>query len=226
MIEKIREQALGEIPEIGLRWYANGSLRDVIEDWVAVPGSDWEEILPAAREYRALAEMIAADPEWTQLAAEQGVATAVRMMARMAAAAEGLRRELAEAHRTLLAAGERAAVQQVELDTLRGQAESQSHALAAQAVQHVPMLPWALIRMLPKTDGIGSAGDDSATVTSYAADGTLSTSRARQVRVEHSADGHPKIFVDDVQVRDADLHDADGKHLVRACRSDPSIEVG
>lgn len=224
MIEKIREQALGEIPEIGLRWYANQSLRDVTEDWVAVPGSDWEEILAAAREHRALAEMIAADPDLAQMTAD--VPTVVRSLKRLAAAAEGLRRELAEAHRTLLAAEERAAVQQVELDTLRGQAESQSHALAAQAIQHVPMLPWALIRMLPKTDGIGSAGDDSATVTSYAADGTLSTWRARQVRVEHSADGHPKIFVDDVQVRDADLHDADGKHLVRACRSDPSIEVG
>jgi hypothetical protein len=226
MIAKIREQALGEVPEIGLRWYANDSLRDVTEDWVAVPGSDWEEILAAAREWAALCEWIASDPDRAQVTGEADAATVGRVLTRYAAAAEGLRRELGEAHKTLLAAGERIAVQQVELETLRGQAESQSHALAAQAIQHVPMLPWALIRMLPRTDGIGSAGDDSATVTSYAADGTLSTWRAKQVRVEHSADGHPKIFVDDVQVRDADLHDADGKHLVRACRSDPSIEVG
>lgn len=226
MIGKIRDQALGEIPEIGLRWYANDSLRDVTEDWIAVPGTDWGEILVAARDWQALCELIAADPEWSQLSAEEGPAVVFRAMARLAAAAEGLRGQLADAHKALLAAGERMAAQALELDSLRGQAESQSQVIAAQAVQHVPMLPWALVRMLPKTAGIGSAGDDSATVTSYAADGSLSTSRVKEVRVEHSADGHPKIFVDNVQVRDADLHDAQGRHLVRACRTDPSIEVG
>lgn len=226
MIAKIREQALGEIPQIGLRWYANDSLRDVTEDWAAVPGSDWQEILAAAREWQALCEWIAADPDRAKMAGETDAATVARVLTRYAAAAEGLRRELAEAHKTLLAAGERIAAQTLELETLRGQADSQSQVIATQAIQHVPMLPWALVRMLPKTAGIGSAGDDSATVTSYGAHGGLSTSRAKEVRVEHSADGHPKIFVDNVQVRDADLYDADGKHLVRACRTDPSIEVG
>lgn len=220
MIAKLREQSLGETPVLPLLWYGTDDLTEVTEDWAAVPLDFLAELLASARSWVILEQEVAgADPDWAQLAAEEGTRVAVRDMARQARAAEALRRELSDAHKALLAAEE-------ELDTLRGQAESQSQVIATQAVQHVPMLPWALIRMLPKAPGIGSAGDDSATVTAYAADGTLSTYRAKEVRVEHSADGHPKIFVDNVQVRDADLHDAEGKHLVRACRSDPSIEVG
>ncbi|MCW2929898.1 MAG: hypothetical protein JWM19_860 [Actinomycetia bacterium] len=54
MIAKIREQAQGERPELGLRWYANENLDKVLEDWIAVPGDDWGEVLPAARKLAAL----------------------------------------------------------------------------------------------------------------------------------------------------------------------------
>lgn len=226
MIAKIREQAQGEIPALGLRWYGNANLDQVDEDWAAVPAEVMEGLIAEARNWSSLVEWLRSSPEWPKVQDGTPAAVVVKGLVARSEALAGLRKSLADAHEALLAAGEKIAAQSLELETLRGQAESQAQVIAAQAVQHVPMLPWALIRMLPKTAGIGSAGDDSATVTAYAADGTLSTSRAKEVRVEHSADGHPKIFVDNVQVRDADLHDADGKHLVRACRSDPSIEVG
>lgn len=52
MIAKIREQAGGERPEIGLRWYATEDLRRVDEDWIAIPAADYAELLRAARETR------------------------------------------------------------------------------------------------------------------------------------------------------------------------------
>lgn len=49
MIAKIREQAGGERPQLGLRFYATWRLDEVTEDWVAVPAADWAELLEAAR---------------------------------------------------------------------------------------------------------------------------------------------------------------------------------
>ena len=54
MIAKIREQAQGERPQIGLRWYADDALSKVLADWVAVQGADWEEVLDAARKWAEL----------------------------------------------------------------------------------------------------------------------------------------------------------------------------
>lgn len=44
MIAKIREQAQGERPQIGLRWYGNDALDQVTEDWIAIPAADFEEL--------------------------------------------------------------------------------------------------------------------------------------------------------------------------------------
>jgi hypothetical protein len=54
MIAKIREQALSERPEIGLRWYANDNLDQVAEDWIAVPAADFRELLELARKLAGL----------------------------------------------------------------------------------------------------------------------------------------------------------------------------
>lgn len=48
MVEKAREQALDLVPAIGLRWYADETLRHV-EDWIAIPASDFAELLAHAR---------------------------------------------------------------------------------------------------------------------------------------------------------------------------------
>jgi hypothetical protein len=53
MIAKIREQAGGERPEIGLRWYKTGDLTQVAEDWIAVRDVDFEEMKIAATAYEA-----------------------------------------------------------------------------------------------------------------------------------------------------------------------------
>lgn len=44
MIAKIREQAQGERPQIGLRWYGNDALDQVTEDWIAITAADFEEL--------------------------------------------------------------------------------------------------------------------------------------------------------------------------------------
>lgn len=49
MIEKIRDQAGGERPAIGLRWYGNQALTLVDEDWVLITAADMEELLAEAR---------------------------------------------------------------------------------------------------------------------------------------------------------------------------------
>lgn len=75
MIAKIREQAAGERPQLGLRWYDTEDLQRVGEDWIAIPAADYAELLDAAR----------------LTAAEVGAAmTEVR--ARAAEAAQDLRR--------------------------------------------------------------------------------------------------------------------------------------
>ena len=54
MIAKIREQAQGERPQIGLRWYGNDLLDKIAEDWVAVQAEDWRELLEAGRQWAEL----------------------------------------------------------------------------------------------------------------------------------------------------------------------------
>lgn len=49
MIAKIREQAGGERPALGLRWYGTEDLQRVTEDWVAVQAADFAEMLAGAR---------------------------------------------------------------------------------------------------------------------------------------------------------------------------------
>lgn len=49
MIAKIREQAGGERPQIGLRFYATQRLDEVSEDWIAIPAADFAELLAAVR---------------------------------------------------------------------------------------------------------------------------------------------------------------------------------
>jgi hypothetical protein len=62
MIEKIREQAAGERPMFGLRWYASERLDEVAEDWVAIPADEWREVLESGREgVRVWAERINAE---------------------------------------------------------------------------------------------------------------------------------------------------------------------
>jgi hypothetical protein len=49
MLAKIREQAGGERPAIGLRFYDTDDLQRVGEDWVAITAADFAELLAAGR---------------------------------------------------------------------------------------------------------------------------------------------------------------------------------
>jgi hypothetical protein len=49
MIAKIREQAAGERPMFGLRWYGSDDLRQVDEDLIVVTAADFAELLMEAR---------------------------------------------------------------------------------------------------------------------------------------------------------------------------------
>ena len=90
----------------------------------------------------------------------------------------------------------------------------------------MPQLPWCVIRLLPKPEGIGRADGDAATVVEYAVDGSMKTYRVKSVRIQRTMDNHPMIFVEDVRYRDADVYDRDGALMARAWRSHPGMEVG
>lgn len=89
MIAKIRDQANPERPEIGLRWYANEMLTGVLEDWIAVPSSDFQEMKIAATAYElarpqvegALADLAELGTQNENLTA--GLAAALEQVARL-----------------------------------------------------------------------------------------------------------------------------------------------
>lgn len=62
MITKIREQAAGERPQIGLRFYGSDDLRQVDEDWIAITAADYAELLADAR-YRPDSVVVPAPAE-------------------------------------------------------------------------------------------------------------------------------------------------------------------
>jgi hypothetical protein len=198
MIAKIREQALGELPQIGLRWYATEDLRNVHEDWVAVPGDSWQEILASAR-------------AWVVLEVSLGNVSRddVAALIRKAATADQLTEGLADAHASLLRAGEQLAVQARELAVLR-----ERQAAPKELAQWVPRLPWTVVHRA------------TGTAVEYAADGTQRSYTSGEVRVERSMNDRPRLFVNAVQLRNADLYGADGTLQARVCQDDPSIEVG
>jgi hypothetical protein len=77
MIAKAREQAGGERPMIGLRWYKNEGL-EVARDWVAVDAHDMAEVLEAANQGAValdLIERIKGDPSIQTLG---GILSAIR----------------------------------------------------------------------------------------------------------------------------------------------------
>jgi hypothetical protein len=221
MIRKIREQALGEIPQIGLRWYANQSLRDVLEDWVAVPGDDWKDILASARSWRSLVEWLLEDPPDPSLrtADDEDVAVFLRSAVARLGMTAALRRSLAEAHQSLIEAGEALAAQRLELDALRSDRER-----PREMAQWVPRLPWTVVHVQPQASGWW-AGDVVGVAVRYHDDGTQVPSMVTSVRVQRSAVNRPHLFVDNLRVRNADVYNAQGKLALRVCEDDASIEV-
>lgn len=218
MLAKIREQAQGERPQVGLRFYGNANLDDVDEDWVAVPGDDWEEVLASAR-------------AWTVLETALGSISRddVAALILKAGTVEGLRRSLADVHEALLDAQKALEERDQALAEALALADS-GHgggtAVPENMVRFVPRLPWTVIQMSPKSERRGSAGDPVATVTYYGPDGGMKLHLAGTVRIQRSMANRPQVFVDEGRYRDADVYDAEGHLIARVCDDDTSIEAG
>lgn len=222
MIAKLREQSLGENPVLPLRWYGTDDLTEVTEDWAAVPLDFLGEVLASAR-------------AWVSLETELGSVSRDDVAA-LILKTERLGDSLAEAHDELKTAGEVIYAREREVQDLR----SVVHGLRAQAAGQFPpvppemfrppWVPWGVIRSFSPQERErrqaesqpGAAGIAAA----YAADGTMRTYLVNTIRVERAMSNRPKLFVDEVQVRDADLYGPDGVLQARVCRDDPSIEVG
>lgn len=123
MIAKIREQAGGERPQIGLRWYGSGDLTQVTEDWIAVPDVDFEEMKIAATAYET---------------ARPKVEAALADLERLGTENERLARALAQALETVRATREEAA--RTPFDPTRT------------IPGFVPRLPWVTVHMMIDPD--------------------------------------------------------------------------
>jgi hypothetical protein len=201
MIQTQIENAQGERPMLGLRWYGTEDLREVTADWIAVQASDWGEVLETAREAAGLRERNRELEEAIQAAATDA-GSAVSQLS--------------------MASGQIQAMQE-EIDQLRAQVQVQAAGPAGvqrvtRAVpDYVPGLPWVIIN---QQGGV-------TTVVRYGPDGARTEGIARTVVVERSI-GHgnrPRIILDNLVVPRGSLY-ADGKLVARACQDDQDLEFG
>jgi len=123
MLAKIREQAGPERPELGLRWYGDEMLSTVLEDWIAVPDVDFEEMKIAATAYEA---------------ARPRIDAALADLDELRAANAHLEIRLADALETVRAMREEAA---------KGTPD-QGRVIPG----HVPHLPWVTVHMAVDDD--------------------------------------------------------------------------
>jgi len=233
MIAKLREQALGETPVLPLRWYGTDDLTVVLEDWAAVPLDFLGELLFSARrwaEHEANPPMI--------ISGEPGavpvpVPASLEQLVRRADEAVSLRKALADAHDSLLRAGERIAEQATELELLRARQQADP----GQAGHPLPMLPWTVAVLFPDGPRKGTTEFRNAArqadprevigvAYDYAADGSRTHWDIHTCHVDRSMDNRPKLFLDDVIAAGCDLYDRTGTLLVRVCKAKPEIEVG
>lgn len=238
MIAKVREQAQGERPALPLRWYGNDNLDQVLEDWFLVTGPDMEELLDAARAWAAVqASLGVAAPEdlvgrlSLQGEERENMTAAVTQDANVVPDKDRriaeLTSALSEAHGTLIAAGQRIAAQDLEIQGLRAQAASPAF---PPGMLRPPRLPWTVVRLFSDEEKAHRSArrepDGAGEATEYAADGTMRERLVKVVRVERSPGNRPKLIADAVQARYADAYAADGTLLARVCHDDPAIEVG
>lgn len=241
MIEKLREQAQGERPVMPLRWYGNDNLDEVLEDWFLVTGPDMEEMLTAARAWAEISSCVGGmtPDNIREYLEEWGKAReAARVLAdgtqRMIKGHEqdlgtisALQDALDQARRDLLDAGERVAARDLELQALR---ERGPLAVPATALSHVPQLPWTVLKPFSEDEQAQRKAarqpDAGGIAFDYAADGTVQSRLFKEARIERSMNNRPKVFVDNVQARIADLYDTRGVLRARVWQDKPSAEVG
>jgi hypothetical protein len=198
MIAKIREQAGGERPQIGLRWYGSGDLTQVTEDWIAVPDVDFEEMKIAATAYEA---------------AKAAMAESAVAIDEIIAETETLRAANEEVLRRLEMA-------QATVAALRAEAQQgQERAIPG----YVPRLPWVTVHMMIDEDDperkVVHAG------VRYEADGAQVPFKVHEVRIERTVNNRPRLVVNGRLVKNGDLY-RQGRRLVRSWADEPDQEVG
>jgi hypothetical protein len=219
MIRKIRDQAHGERPQLGLLWFGNEALTSVLESWIAVPEEDWGELLPAAR-------------AWALLSAEMRDVTPNAVIDLLMNHAEHkqligvLQKDLADLREHapdttgLVPVGQLGSLREhlaevtAERDRYKAQAEMGSLQDKPAVPGFVPRLPWTVIHI------VGTHGAVRNGIY-YDPDGYQHSFSVGEVRVERSMMNRPKMMVNNNQVRDGDLY-MDGVLQVRSS-SDPAI---
>jgi hypothetical protein len=176
MIAKIREQAGGERPQIGLRWYGSGDLTQVAEDWIAVRDVDFEEMKIAATAYEE---------------ARPKIDAALADLDRLGTDNERLARALDQALETVRATREEAAKS----------SDGQGRVIPG----YVPRLPWVVVHVAAVPASFPERRFTHSGVR-YEADGRQVPFEVSSVRVERSATNRPRLFVNDAIVRNGDLY--------------------
>jgi hypothetical protein len=123
MIEKLREQAHGERPAFGLRWWANEALTSVKEELVALFADDFGELLASARAYEA---------------AKPKIDAALADLENLGSENERLVKDLAQALETVRA--------------MREEATSTPAAQERAVPGFVPRLPWTTVHFTVDAD--------------------------------------------------------------------------
>src|SRR5579859_2239381 len=190
MIAKIREQAQGERPQIGLRWYGNDALDQVTEDWIAITAADFEEMkLAAIRGAELDEELIGVRCELGEVRTHRDALREELELVTSKRDLEGrnglrLAEELREARAALESArvadpvaGSQGAVESLQTVLKAVEADRDRYRELAEAAQlgkfippYVPRLPWTVVYQLKLPGRIESSGlryDADGNVTSF-----------------------------------------------------------
>lgn len=176
MIAKIRDQAGGERPEIGLRWYKTGDLTQVAEDWIATRDVDFEEMKIAATAYET---------------AKPQIEAALTDLERLGSENERLARGLADALETVR--------------SLREMATEAASGQERAVPGFVPRLPWRVIHRSAAPASFPERKFTHSGVR-YEEDGRQVPFEVSTVRVERGPGNRPRLFVNEALVRDGDLY--------------------
>jgi hypothetical protein len=199
MLAKIREQAGPERPQLGLRWYGDELLSTVLEDWIAVPDVDFEEMKIAATAYEA---------------AKESMRESAAAIDEIVAEAEKLREENGQVLRRL-------EIAQAALAALRAEALEGQQGMTRVVPGFVPHLPWTVVHMTVEEEPRKAVHSG----VRYLEDGAQIPFEVKSVRVERTMGNRPRLIVNEVVIRNGDLY-RQGVLVARVWADKPGQEIG